>query len=323
MTETTLITKPETFAAPVELGVADELISGLSKRLSGAKADTVEGYKIVRGGLAECRTLKRQVTDAHKELKASALSWGQACDAEKRRVIDLIIDVAKPLQAEKDRVDNEKERVKQAKLDAERKAEEAKQEALRKAREAIERAETERLRKEQEADAAIERAEVERLRKEQEAKDAAVRKQQEAQAERLEEQRQQLISDRADARREQQEEEKRIDDRRRLLAVEAEALAQKQRKLEAEERKEADRKQKMIDDFNASKQRVIDEEAAAALIEECKPDIVRLRELATALGEYNLPDLKTAWADRIVDDVDKSLKAITHDIEAACDMLDI
>ena len=45
----------EGFQAPVEVGVTDELIAGIAKRLKGATADTATGYEVVRQGVAECR----------------------------------------------------------------------------------------------------------------------------------------------------------------------------------------------------------------------------------------------------------------------------
>lgn len=114
----------KSFQAPVELGVADAVIAGLAKRLQGAKADTPAGYEVVRRGLAECRTLRRQAKDGHRELKESALRWGRACDNELRRVNDLVIEVERPLVddmlAAEDRKEAEREKL-AAKLCEERK----------------------------------------------------------------------------------------------------------------------------------------------------------------------------------------------------------
>jgi chromosome segregation ATPase len=280
----------ESFAAPVELGVADAVVAGLAKRLDGAVADTPAGYEVVRKGIAECRTLRVQAKKAHKELKQSALEWGRACDAELRRVTALIETVELPLKQEKARVDDEKERLKREKEEAARLEREAKERAEREKREAEEAAERERIRKEQAAEAA-----------------------------RIAEENKKLQAKIEEQKRKHREEEERLAEERRKIDAEREAIEKEKReKAEAERREqmrvEAERRKKEEAKLEAER-----EAEAKRLRDEPRPDSEKLLQLAEYLDSINMPDVETRWAKHILEsvacDLDEICKQITEAVE--------
>jgi hypothetical protein len=278
----TAITK-KTFSAPVELGVADAVVAGLRQRLEGASAETPAGYQIVRRGIGECRSLRGQVKQAHKDLKQSALEWGRACDAELRRVTGLIEDVELPLRAEKQRVDDEKLRIKREKEEAER----------------LEREEQERVeREEREKSEAAEREEREKAEA---AEREIIRQQQKAEWKRLEEETAKLREQRMAQERKQREEEE-------LLAIERKKVEDEKAAIrEALEKERRDQEAKLAAEEQARIE-AEEREAAERLREERKPDTEKLEDLAGKLSDYELPEVSTAWAESVLDQVDSDLE---------------
>ena len=278
----TNLIKQNKFEAPVELGVADAVVAGLAKRFDGTTADTPAGYKLVIGGLAECRTLRKQVTEAHRELKESALRWGNACDAEKRRVIALITEVEEPLKTERKRVDDEKERIKQEKLDAARREAEAKERAEREERQKAERVERERIQKEQQAE-----------------------------SKRLAEENAKLLAKIEESKRKNREEEerlaaaqKKIDEQRAEIEREKEEAAAKA--LAAQELVERQKREKA----EAIEQSERDKEAAQPREEQHPWDREKLRILASNIGAFGIPEVNSPWAQYIIDSVNTDLNDI-------------
>ena len=131
-----------------------------------------------------------------------------------------------------------------------------------------------------------------------------------------------LEADNAEIKRKQQEEERHLAEQRRLIAAEREELEEKQRKIDAEENRKLQLEIQEKHKVQQAQEKARHETEMLRQFEERKPDIVRLRELAAAMGCYNLPDCKTAWADKIIEDVSKSLMAIKFDIENACDRME-
>ncbi len=265
------------FQAPVELGVAESVIAGLAKRVEGAKADTPAGYEVVRKGLAECRNLRKKAKESHRELKESALRWGQACDAELRRVNGLIQEVEFPLKDEKKRVDDEKERKRIEKIEAKRRDQEEK-----------ERAERERIQKEQEAERA-----------------------------RLEEERKQIEAEREAALKKQREEEARLAEERRKLQEEKDNLEAERRQREEEERKKIEAAERKHREELEAKRRKEAEAEAKRLREERQPDSEKLLSLGVALAKYEMPEMSTPWGLAVIGTVMDDLLSIQGRISKA------
>lgn len=140
--------------SPVELGVADEVIAGLKGRLVGLKADTHAGYEMVRAGIAEVTKYRTGVIRSGKELKADAIAYQKNVNAEVNRVVGSLLEIETPLREEKASVDDEAERLRKEKEDAERLVIESKERAEREAREAEEEAKREAEKKDREAESA-------------------------------------------------------------------------------------------------------------------------------------------------------------------------
>lgn len=109
--------------APIRFDVTNEAIATLRKKLSGLRARTPDGYKMVQAGIAETRDLRGKVEATRKRLKEKALTYGRLVDGEANRIKALLFEIEEPLKQEKEIADAEKERLKAE-------AEEAKRAAL-------------------------------------------------------------------------------------------------------------------------------------------------------------------------------------------------
>ena len=81
-----------------------------------------EGLKAVHDARMEVKQIRINVERSRKELKASALEFGRRVDAEAKRVTALITPIEKHLEDQEFAIEAEKERIKAAKLEAERAA---------------------------------------------------------------------------------------------------------------------------------------------------------------------------------------------------------
>lgn len=81
-----------------------------------------EGLKAVHDARMEVKQIRINVEKSRKELKASALEFGRRVDAEAKRVTSLITPIEKHLEDQEFAIEAEKERIKTAKLEAERAA---------------------------------------------------------------------------------------------------------------------------------------------------------------------------------------------------------
>jgi len=249
---------------PVELGLADEVIAGLKGRLEGLKADTHQGYLLVRAAIGEVRTYRTGVEKARKALKASALDWGKKVDAEARRVTDLLIEIETPLKEEKFRIDDKADRLRKEK------EEDARNEAL--AKECEER-------EAREAEEKIKR-EVECKKREAEIASLA------AQRKILEEQREQLEA-------EQKELRESIEKERQAVAAEREAVEADKRAVE----EEANKKRETIEE---AERKVRAKAETERLAEERKPDREKLKDFGDKIQGLNAPQLKTDWGNGVL-----------------------
>lgn len=105
---------------PVPYSVSDSKIAEIRERCTGLTATTKEGYEEVRLAIAGTRTLRGSIEKQRKHLKADALEYGRKVDAEAKRLTAMLEEIEAPLQAEKDRADAEKERIKREAAEAER-----------------------------------------------------------------------------------------------------------------------------------------------------------------------------------------------------------
>ena len=263
--------------SPVELGVAEEVIAGLKGRLTGLTADTHQGYVMVKSAISEVTKYRTGVEKARKELKKSALDWGKKVDAEARRVTALLLEIETPLREEKALIDDEAERRRKQKEEAERLAIEAKERAEREACEAVEKAQRELEEEERKAQAARLAQERKALEAERKQLEDERRKQQEA----LEAERLKIVAD-----REEIEKVKR--------AVEEEARKEREAALAAE--REAQEKEERAKEAEAEEARLTEEAAEAErLAEYRKPDRQKLVEFVFRLDAVEHPTMATQW----------------------------
>lgn len=244
----------------VELDCSDGVIAGLRGRLYHLTADTDVGYQEVKAGIREVSKYRTGVERSRKELKKSAIDWGKKVDAEAKRVTKLLLEIETPLRLEKQKVDDEADRIRREEQDRLRLAEEAKQEAERKVRTEEEAAKREAERKEREAETA---------------KLAEDRRILETDRKKLELEREKIANERED-----------IEAKQRSMAEKAFAAESKQR--EAKDRKRVEEEIKH------------DKAEAKRLAEERKPDEQKLREFGDMLGKLEFPQLQTEWGEGMV-----------------------
>jgi chromosome segregation ATPase len=253
----------------------DELRHQLS-RYADAEFATPAQYRDGTKALSVCRTLRGDIESKRKELKAGALEYGRSVDSVAKGLVAAVEEVELPLKARKAVVDDEKERLKREKEEAERAAREAELRAQREAEEAKLRAEREA----EEARLAEERAALEaerrklaeeqaRQRAERDAEEARFADEREAEAQALEYERRKL-----DAERRAIEEQ-----RRQAERAEAERQASIRAEQEARDRDERER-------IEAEESRVQMAELQAAIarrLEAMKPDQERALAYVDAL----------------------------------------
>lgn len=149
----------------VEYSVSDAAIEKLRERYSGLTIANPADYERVRVAIADVRDIRVQVEKTRVELKADALAYGRKVDAEAKRITALLLEIEETLKLEKQKVDDEKDRVRREKEAAEKARIEAELKAKRDAEEAAAKAERDRI-------AAEQKAEADRLAKERAALEA-------------------------------------------------------------------------------------------------------------------------------------------------------
>ena len=184
--------EPEAFDAEVQHAdvialvryhVTPEDIARTTAEYGALTADTTAGYEQVRKAIAYCRTTRVEIEARRKKLKASSLEFGRRVDKAAKDLVGLIEPIEGDLQAKKDAVDAEKDRLKREAAEAERRALE------------------EKIRLEREAEEA-------RITAEREAREAAARVEREAEEKRLAEERARLEAQAAElAEQNRQQEE--------------------------------------------------------------------------------------------------------------------
>lgn len=291
MLNTTLV--PAFSPDSVSLGVADETLAELRERFIGLTAETPAKYEQVRAAIADLRTVRVDVEKSRKELKADALEFGKRVDAEAKRITNALLEIEEPLKLEKQRIDDEKDRLRREKAEQERSRIEAELEARRlKAEEERQRieaerkAEQDRIEAEQAAERerlALERQELDRQRAEIEAKQREAREAQEvierAERERLDAERRQI-----EAERRQLDQEIRAEQERRNRE-EFERQAKLRAEQEARERLEQERIE--------AERVAVAMEAEVARLDALRPDVDKLRSLVEVLRAIQPPNVTT------------------------------
>lgn len=258
------------------------VITQLKARLAGLKADTHAGYESVKVGIAEVTKWRTGVEAARKKLVAPYIAAQKHINLTAYSARDQFLEIETPLRVEKARVDDEAERRRKEKVEAERLAIESKERAEREARE-----------QEQNAQREIES------------------KQREAEAAKLIDQHKALAEERTKLQDERREQQKVLDQQRRDIANEQFAMNKQKLAIEEEARKQ--REAKEADELAAREKEEREKEAelekvrlaeekieAERLAEERKPDRKKLEEIVERLGtEFELPEMTTDWGHKM------------------------
>jgi hypothetical protein len=145
-------TVPEVTTQLQRFSLTDTAITAMRDaymRLTIAGLNDVAGFKAVHSARMVVKDHRVQVEKVRKELKADALRYGQAVDGEARRITGLLEPIESHLAAEEKRIEDEKDRIKnaarlaaeaeaRAKVEAEAMAIRAEQERLAAERAALE-----------------------------------------------------------------------------------------------------------------------------------------------------------------------------------------
>ena len=301
---------------PIRFSIADTTIAAWAHEYMGltiAGVNDSKGLKAVHDARMVVKNQRVEVEKRRKELKADALKWGQAVDAEARRLTSLMEPIETHLEQQEEAIAAEKERIRQKAEEEKRAATQARVDALLKvncpipfviagqmsqeqftarlaeetekhrlATEQAAAAEAERLRIQAEEDAkrkaeaealAKERARLNQIRQEQEAAAAAERAKLEAERQALEAE-----------RRKQQEAEA---ERQRLADLE-------RREKEAAERARLETEQRIKRETEAAQAKASAEEAERKRLESLRPDKEKLLAVADAVDAIEVPILEQA-----------------------------
>lgn len=92
--------------------VSDAMLAEYQQKFSGLSAQTKEGYEEVRKAIAVCRTTRTGIEKKRKELNEGAQSYIRTVNGEAKRLTAAIEAIEEPLKADKQAVDDERERLK-------------------------------------------------------------------------------------------------------------------------------------------------------------------------------------------------------------------
>ncbi len=121
--ETTEPIQPATVElAPLsEFKKRDLALADLAAKYKDLKINGIndkDGYKKCHAAEMELRKVRVSIENTRKELKAVALQYGKDVDSEARRLTAIVEPIENALANEKEKVDAEKERIKQASIEA-------------------------------------------------------------------------------------------------------------------------------------------------------------------------------------------------------------
>lgn len=294
----TTATPPEVDSAPlVKYSVTDAAIAELRERFTGLTCNTPQEYEAVRLAISEVRELRVSVEKRRVELKADALEFGRKVDAEAKRITGALASIEDPLKEQKQAVDAEKERVKQAAIEArrleleaqlraDREAEEAKLKAVRDAEEA-------RL-AEQRAAIEAERKALDEARAQADADDADRRKREDAErlaeAEKMRVEREAIEADRRAVQQERDRAERAEFERQATIKAEADAVEKVERDRVAALARQAE---------------------IAALL----PDVEKVRVYVAAIRALSAPKVKSKKVSALLAGAAGGVNSIASDLE--------
>lgn len=98
----------------VKYDITDAAIAKLGEQYGGLTIAN-SNYETVSKAISEVRTLRTSVEKKRKELKSDALEYGRKVDSEAKRITGLLVDIETPLKDEKQKIDDEKARIKEEK----------------------------------------------------------------------------------------------------------------------------------------------------------------------------------------------------------------
>jgi len=299
----------------IKFSIADVEIAKMQSLFTGLCAETSDGYENVRKAIATTRKHRGDIEKKRKELKADAIEYGRKVDAEACRLTEALRAIEEPLQAEKDRIDEETERVRHAKAEKQRQENEA---ALKRALEA-EEARLKEIRDQEEARLAEERKAIEAERAEFEAERARIAAGQKAKAdaevEALRVQRAAIEAEKAAIAESQkiiasqQAEIQRQKDA--AERVEFERLAKIEAEKEASEKAQRDLAEKERLRIEHEKQVAEEARLAAAMAS----DIDKLRAFASVLRLIDHPEMNTPKAKTFFSGVVSEIRSIADKCE--------
>jgi chromosome segregation ATPase len=262
--------------SPTDAGIAE-----LAQKAHGIQIGGIED----RTGYDECHSVRMEVKNTRvgiertrKELKADALKYGRAVDAEAKRITFALLEIEEPLHAQQKLVDAEIEAIQNAAAVAEREAAEA----------------TERARLE--AEAAERAAEAAKLAEERKALDA---ERAAAQAER----------DKIDAERRELEHAKAVE------AAKAQAIADERDRVERERSAAAVQAAK---DAEAAAKRAQEATDLKAKRDAARPDAEKIRALANYIADIDAPEIAEVPGTRvaeILNGAERALFALAHSLD--------
>jgi hypothetical protein len=283
----------------VKYSVTDEALAQYRKEflpLTIKGLDDVEGYEAVHEARLFIKGERVNVEKKRVELKASALEYGRAVDAEAKRITVAIEEVENHLIAEQKRIDDDKARIKFEKEQREKLPE--------------------RLAKLAELDATMSEeellkmdgptfmgvlntflsAKLEKQRLEQEERD----RQQRAEAERIEAEKKAIEQEKVDAEREERHKAE-VEEAKRKAAEDARTQAEIEAKRKEDERIAAEAATK----------------AEAERIEAERPDNEKLRAFAGTFQAIPFPEVTSKKALAKVAKVKKLVDEIVSELQAA------
>jgi chromosome segregation ATPase len=282
----------------VEYNVSDAAIEQLRERLSGLTINKPSDYEVVRCGIAEIRDLRGRVEKMRVELKAGALEYGRKVDSEAKRITAMLLEIEEPLKLEKQKVDDEKARVKREKEDAER----AKIEAELAAKRAAEEAEAARLKAERDA---AEKAERERIAAAQAAENA-----------RLESERRKLAAAQAIIDEQNRAAAAKLEAERKVIEAERLRMEREEFERQAKARAEQEARDRLAREAEAKREAEVRAAEERKRLAQMAPDKEKLSVLRSAINDLAQPAVISPEARECLADVNDLLNAAVERIDA-------
>lgn len=315
----------------VKANVTDQVLAELQtfKSLTIKDVNDKEGYKKVYEARIQCKNTRVLAVKICKKGREEAIEEQRRWITKEKEVVGKIEDVETALQAEQDRIDLEKERLRQEEERKENARVQARVDALAKFNYAVDFYELKIMEEEQfksllvhaetEFNKEQERlAEIERLKKEEQERLIRVAAEQEAERKRLDEQAAALRAEQEKIAKEQMEREAAIYKEREKLEAEKRAIEQaKQREIEEKKRQDeltrarAEAAEKARIEAETKARREAEEKELAERQESLRPDKEKLVAFASAVTLLNPPEVKSKEAAKVLYEAAVMLQKVT------------